>query len=216
LGHSQDSANEGRSEALSTYFAQAAALQPTSTSRQVMVSGEAASHAASSGTQLQAAQPMSERLQSWRPRAHDHTAAASTAKRETNRPQPPSPFAQQMRTRQRPETRTATRTPRGKRMRKLAITTQEAAPAVVPKVSPEDWQRRLAKRRTAVAAIKATPEYEQVLKLRKHGSCDAKEIPLTPEPDISTVSKRQWEASVMHWRAQLRDQAPVAQSDVGS
>lgn len=163
--------------------------------------------------------PMSERLHSWRPKFHEAQLTPSS-RRETTRAQPSSPFTPQRRTRQRLEAPTAQRQPLTKRKRKApgaapgaptapkpAARTPsgppEAATPAAAEVTAEDMQRRLTKRRTAVAAIKAMPEYERSKELCALGAKALEELPLTPDPETG-VSKRTWEASVMSWRAGLR------------
>jgi hypothetical protein len=68
-----------------------------------------------------------------------------------------------------------------------------------------EWQHRLVKRTTSVAAIKQTPEY-----LR----CRALELThpianrtMSPDPADRTISKRKWETRIITWRNGLRDEA---------
>merc|ERR1712232_1091159 len=86
------------------------------------------------------------------------------------------------------------------------------AEAPLPEASEEDWERRLAKRRNAVASTKATPEYAEFASMRVRGERPAPEdddasappSPRTPEPEDRTVSKRRWEELVRTWRSGLR------------
>lgn len=103
------------------------------------------------------------------------------------------------------EAPSSVQTPLGKRIRGMPL---PAPPArTVPDVSKEDWERRLQKRRAAIAAIKKMPEYTACAEGRLSGAIGDEEVPLTPEPDDSTVSKRQWEARVMQWRGILKRMA---------
>lgn len=77
-------------------------------------------------------------------------------------------------------------------------------PAPIPEALPEEWERRHRKRTASVAAIKAMPEYYQVVQLRARGEMKQEDLPLTPDPDNETTSKRSWETSVMQWRSALR------------
>lgn len=67
----------------------------------------------------------------------------------------------------------------------------------------EDWQRRHTKRLNVVQSVKTTPEYGNMSRLRAEGSLgDA--APGTPDAHARIISKRKWEADVMHWRHALR------------
>ena len=64
--------------------------------------------------------------------------------------------------------------------------------------------RRLGKRRSAVAAIKASPNYVALQIHRSTLRDDAEDDGFqTPDAEDDQISKRQWESSVMHWRRLL-------------
>ena len=64
--------------------------------------------------------------------------------------------------------------------------------------------RRLGKRRSAVAAIKASPNYVALQIHRSTLRDDAEDDGFqTPDAEDEQISKRQWESSVMHWRRLL-------------
>jgi len=83
----------------------------------------------------------------------------------------------------------------------------------MPEASEEDWQRRAAKRRQAVAAIKSSPEYKTFAAVREAVS-PSTTSPSTPDPEDRGLSKRTWEAKVMQWRAALRNSAQDAGTDI--
>jgi len=169
--------------------------------------------------------PLSDRLRSWRPTSqHEPTKALaapqcviggstaasvsigpSPAPNEPNESRPPPFTPSRRRARQRYEVRMGEQTPGGKRLRSAIRepSTTWAVPGL-PEATPEEWERRLRKRHAAVVAIKAMPEYHQAATLRAAGAISAEELPLTPDPEDTTASKRQWESSVMQWRSQLR------------
>ena len=68
--------------------------------------------------------------------------------------------------------------------------------------SEEDWQLRLQKRRSIVASIKETPEYQAASAPREGSHQTALR---TPSPDDRSVSKRHWEQKVMRWRNALKN-----------
>ena len=72
----------------------------------------------------------------------------------------------------------------------------------VPSISPQDAERRLRKRGLAVAAIKCTLAYE-------YGK-DADDGTTTPDPTDMSKSKREWEKSMMRWRAALERHSIVS------
>lgn len=67
----------------------------------------------------------------------------------------------------------------------------------------EDWQRRHEKRLNVIQSIKTTLEYEAMATLRSQGAL-AGAAPTTPDANDRQISKRKWEAEVMHWRNDLR------------
>merc|ERR1712137_583628 len=91
------------------------------------------------------------------------------------------------------------------------------AGTTLPPASEEDWQRRIAKRTGAVATIKGTAEY-QAFFARGGASALAPGVPApkTPDPQDRSVSKRNWESSVMEWRTALRDCVPSDSLDLTS
>jgi len=174
--------------------------------------------------------PLSSRLRAWQP--SKPVCNSGTAKHGALLCAPPlvrhaaSPPRTPARRRRRPELelQNTMQTPLGKRsrgsVRREAMTSsvaaapsQHVAPsqlfnATVTQPATEategDWHRRLEKRRKAVAAIKGAPEYQACAGGRDSGLLDPEDLPLTPEPNDSTLSKRQWEAAVMAWRNLLR------------
>ena len=48
-------------------------------------------------------------------------------------------------------------------------------------------------------------EYRMVAEMHAAGVLSAEELPLTPDPEDTSASKRQWESSVMQWRIQLKE-----------
>mmetsp|Transcript_1657 Transcript_1657/g.3905 ORF Transcript_1657/g.3905 Transcript_1657/m.3905 type:complete len:306 (+) Transcript_1657:51-968(+) len=80
----------------------------------------------------------------------------------------------------------------------------------------EEWARRREKRQAAIQAIRATPEHLALAAARLGGDPTAAAAPRTPDATDSSVSKRQWEASVQRWRAGLRswsaEHGPVCDS----
>ena len=62
----------------------------------------------------------------------------------------------------------------------------------------QHWQRKLEKRIGALSAIKKKYSHSR--------HCNSATRLLTPEPSNRTISKRQWEASVKHWRDALKMQ----------
>jgi len=176
--------------------------------------------------------PLSWRLRAWQPSSlvcssgvskHGAPRCASLVVRSTASP-PRTPA----RRRRRPELelQNTMQTPLGKRSRGsvqrdtvtavAASPSQHAAPSQllaamasqpITEATEEDWHRRLEKRRRAVAAIKGAPEYQVCTWGRDSGLLGPEDLPLTPEPNDSTVSKRQWEGTVMVWRSVLRKMA---------
>jgi len=166
--------------------------------------------------------PLSDRLRAWRPISHEPAERAMAASRcistngapaaaasgpssiasETGDGRPPPFTPSRRRTRQRYEAQMNAQTPGGKRLR--STVTDPPNPWAAQEATPEDWERRLRKRQAAVVAIKAMPEYEKATALREVGAVSAEELPLTPDPEDTSASKRQWESSVMQWRSQLR------------
>ena len=67
---------------------------------------------------------------------------------------------------------------------------------------PTDNVRRIAKRVTGYCAILRTPEYYAAYCLWYQGRIAS--MPPEPDPYDLNVSKRTWEASVQHWRNELR------------
>lgn len=63
----------------------------------------------------------------------------------------------------------------------------------------ERQEKRIAKRESAVAAIKRTPAYILTQDQNKEGGRAQ-----TPDPRDEKTSKRSWEKSVMQWRSDLR------------
>jgi len=160
--------------------------------------------------------PLSERLRSWKPEQAPVQVVAAPRATTTTAP-PSTPLRRRTRTRNEAP---GAQTPGGKRLRSgsavedsaaaaaaadAAAAEEEAAAVVnVPAPIPEEWERRNRKRTASVAAIKAMPEYEQVVQLRARGEMKQEDLPLTPDPDDETTSKRSWETSVMQWRSALR------------
>mmetsp|Transcript_89186 Transcript_89186/g.277282 ORF Transcript_89186/g.277282 Transcript_89186/m.277282 type:complete len:225 (-) Transcript_89186:36-710(-) len=110
---------------------------------------------------------------------------------------PTTPARRRRRTEMEPQT--SIQTPLGKRCRGIA-----GLPPPTPDATGEDRARRLQKRRAAIAAIKGMPEYSACTAGRLSGVLKEEEVPLTPEADDSTLSKRQWEAAVQQWRSLLK------------
>jgi len=90
----------------------------------------------------------------------------------------------------------------------------------MPDATEEEWERRFKKRRAAVDAIKAKPDYQNMAAQRAaaHSASDdsvasttagGEEFPATPEVDDTNRSKRSWEAAVMQWRDSLKPWAPA-------
>eukprot|EP00411_Alexandrium_monilatum_P126254 CAMPEP_0175634730 /NCGR_PEP_ID=MMETSP0097-20121207/1328_1 /TAXON_ID=311494 /ORGANISM="Alexandrium monilatum, Strain CCMP3105" /LENGTH=290 /DNA_ID=CAMNT_0016940349 /DNA_START=16 /DNA_END=885 /DNA_ORIENTATION=+ len=157
--------------------------------------------------------PLSERLRAWRSLgqcggsgSQREVAGGRQADPPTSSP-PTTPARRRRRNELEPQS--TIQTPLGKRSRGLL-------PPPAPDASKEDWARRLQKRRTAIAAIKRMPEYSACAEARLGGALAEGEVPLTPEPDDCTVSKRQWEAAVMQWRALLKRLAPPDCVDLDS
>jgi len=163
--------------------------------------------------------PLSERLRSWKPEQAPVQVVAAPRATTTTAP-PSTPLRRRTRTRNEAP---GAQTPGGKRLRSGsavedaaaaaaaadAAAEEEAAavvnvPAPIPEATPEEWERRNRKRTASVAAIKAMPEYDQVVQLRARGEMKQEDLPLTPDPDDETTSKRSWETSVMQWRSALR------------
>lgn len=180
-------------------------------------SGGAANPMPSSSAEGDSLAPMSQRLQAWRPQLRPASTAAQSAvsrgdtvvaEAQTWAPTVLTPFTpQRRRPRQRYEAHAAVSTPGSKRLRSSTNVKGAAAPKSEAREEADEWLRRNERRRSAVAAIKGKPEYEHMAGLRDTGALPSNEVPLTPDPDDSTVSKRQWEASVMQWRATLRELA---------
>mmetsp|Transcript_107588 Transcript_107588/g.286317 ORF Transcript_107588/g.286317 Transcript_107588/m.286317 type:complete len:282 (-) Transcript_107588:57-902(-) len=140
--------------------------------------------------------PLSWRLRSWRGGGQREVAGGGQAAPPSSLP-PTTPVRR--RRRNEIEVPSSILTPLGKRSRG-----GPPPPPPAVDVSKEDWARRLQKRRASIAAIKRMPEYAAVAEVRLSSATRQEEVPLTPEPDDSTVSKRQWEAAVMNWRALLK------------
>ena len=70
-------------------------------------------------------------------------------------------------------------------------------------LTDEDWQKRNLKRLQVVNGTKSTPEYQRMSGMRERGELGTA-APSTPDPHDRQVSKRKWEALVMHWRRSLR------------
>ncbi len=67
--------------------------------------------------------------------------------------------------------------------------------------SEADWQHRLVKRTTSVAAIKKTPEYLLCRALAlNHPIAN---LMRSPDPFDSTISTRTWETGIVIWRKRL-------------
>ena len=97
----------------------------------------------------------------------------------------------------------------GRRARR-ARATQDPTPAQ-DVADPEAWERRNRKRRQATVGIKNKHEHWCKTVLSDSGFED---LPQTPDPDSPAPSKREWEASVMEWRAALKRLVPlVSNSD---
>ena len=75
-----------------------------------------------------------------------------------------------------------------------------ACPSHTPQSS--DNVRRIAKRVTGYRAILRTPEYYAAYCLWHQGRIAS--MPPEPDPYDMSISKRTWEASVQHWRNELR------------
>ena len=78
-----------------------------------------------------------------------------------------------------------------------------AGEAAIEEVSEETHQRRCAKRRYAIATVKAGVEYKEFNANRNTIHLAAE--PLTPDPEDQMVTKRQWEAGLMEWRDRFRE-----------
>eukprot|EP00421_Protoceratium_reticulatum_P067759 CAMPEP_0168422298 /NCGR_PEP_ID=MMETSP0228-20121227/33723_1 /TAXON_ID=133427 /ORGANISM="Protoceratium reticulatum, Strain CCCM 535 (=CCMP 1889)" /LENGTH=302 /DNA_ID=CAMNT_0008436229 /DNA_START=58 /DNA_END=966 /DNA_ORIENTATION=- len=150
------------------------------------------------GASTGALAPLSWRLRAWKSRFTEPAVAPRCAQAPGAEPRSGSPpLRTPVRRRRQSE---LDPTPLGKRARGPAV-------QPMPEASKDEWQRRLQKRRNSVAAIKGMPEYHTCAAERAQGTIAEEDMPLTPEPDDCTVSKRQWEGSVMRWRAQLRQLA---------
>ena len=93
---------------------------------------------------------------------------------------------------------------------RLWVGSQAIAPAAPPAAPPPDvfdevWERRLRKRRACVLTIRSTPEYRATVDLLRMGAISAEQLPLEPNPEDTSVSKRQWELAVKRWRACLKE-----------
>ena len=82
----------------------------------------------------------------------------------------------------------------------------------MPKASDEVWELRVAKRRNAVAGVKASREYREFY--QRFDSSAGVAAPRTPDPACRATSKRNWEKDVSIWRATLRGDE-VADTVVG-
>ena len=78
-----------------------------------------------------------------------------------------------------------------------------AGEAAIEEVSEETHQRRCAKRRFAIATVKAGVEYKEFNANRNTIHLAAE--PLTPDPEDQMVTKRQCEAGLMEWRDRFRE-----------
>lgn len=63
---------------------------------------------------------------------------------------------------------------------------------------------RLAKRQTYIASIKSTAGYESYRASKASGEEEALKVPVTPNPQDQSVSKRQWEESCRIWRTAIK------------
>mmetsp|Transcript_135794 Transcript_135794/g.378442 ORF Transcript_135794/g.378442 Transcript_135794/m.378442 type:complete len:323 (+) Transcript_135794:77-1045(+) len=150
--------------------------------------------------------PLSWRLRAWRRGATAHgQPQAAGGEHGALRPVSPPRTPARRRRRNELEQQSSLQTPLGKKLR--------GPPPQTPDAS-DNWPRRLQKRRAAIAAIKRMPEYLASVEGRSNGLVRAEDLPLTPEPDDCTVSKRQWEAAVMRWRSLLRHLALPACIDL--
>ena len=82
---------------------------------------------------------------------------------------------------------------------------QPAAPAAPAAPDDDDWARRNAKRRALIRAVKRKPEFQAALDRGEDGTCCG----IEPDPDDSTVSKRDWELRTTVWRQTLRQNASM-------
>ena len=72
-----------------------------------------------------------------------------------------------------------------------------------PFVSDMEWARRIAKRHAAIHQIKHTAAYRAFVSSRPSG-IPTGSIPMTPDASDRSISKRNWEASVWHWRTAIK------------
>lgn len=95
----------------------------------------------------------------------------------------------------------------GKRQCLVPSETPPSNAAALPEASEETWEKRIEKRRMAVAAVKASPEYQAGRGHAPQQGAVGTGAPGTPEPTDRTVSKRKWEEEVRLWRVALRQAA---------
>ena len=69
-----------------------------------------------------------------------------------------------------------------------------------------DADRRLRKRRTAITAIKNSPEYVVYQATRELRESLGETRARTPDPTDTNLSKRQWEQGIQDWRNKLQDE----------
>jgi len=83
-----------------------------------------------------------------------------------------------------------------------------------PEASEEEWERRHAKRQSAVACVKTSTEYVAFHGTRPSGASDVGvPAPKTPDPMDRNISKRTWEDKVRQWRTDLRQRGPADGQD---
>lgn len=80
-----------------------------------------------------------------------------------------------------------------------AVEPEEVIAMSAAELEEVEWERRTRKRCNAVAHVKKTPDYIEVM---SRGL-----LVQVPDPFDRSVSKRQWERSVQVWRNTLRDLA---------
>jgi hypothetical protein len=86
-------------------------------------------------------------------------------------------------------------------------------------ICSDDWERRVAKRLSAVASVKNSAEYQEMRARRRSmqvsgTSSTLANLPDTPQPTDRTISKREWEKKIQDWRRGIKQWGRVEGLDL--